>query len=277
MDEIQMEVDVKIAFLGAGKMATAITYGLINNGVMSAADIVATDPSDAARANYTKLTGVPCQTDNPAAVAFADAILLAVKPQSVPDVLPPLREALGGKLLISIAAGIAIRTLQFLVATDRIVRVMPNTPVMVGLGASAYAKTPAVSRADAAFVEKILGSVGIVVELPESQLDAVTGLSGSGPAYVFEFIQAMILGGVESGLDQDTATRLALQTLRGAAEMLHRKFGTPDELRDAVTSPGGTTAAGLAVLREAEFRPLLARVIQRATARSVELGRATHV
>ena len=151
---------------------------------------------------------------------------------------------------------------------------MPNTPALVSKGAAVYACSGGVTADDRALVERIFGAVGIVMEMDESKLDAVTGLSGSGPAYVFEMIQAMVDGAEVVGLAPEAALALTVETVAGAAEMVARKMGTPDELRTAVTSPGGTTAAGLAVLEDAEFRDIIKRVIQAASERSAELGQS---
>ena len=264
---------MKLAFLGAGKMATAFARGLLARQVCTAADLAASDVKAEARAQFSARTGVACSDDNAALVAAADAVLLAVKPQDAQTVLRPLASALTDKLLISICAGLSLAKLGAWAGTGRVIRVMPNTPAMVNQGASVFACGPAVTAADRELARRILGAVGVVYELPEAQLDAVTGLSGSGPAYVFEFVQALVEAGVAVGLDRAVAHDLVLHTVCGAAEMLRQKMGTPDELRQAVTSPNGTTAAGLKVLSDAEFRALLSRVVQRATERSRELGR----
>jgi pyrroline-5-carboxylate reductase len=263
----------QLVFLGAGKMATAIAAGLLEQRVFTAAGLLAADKIEAARVAFTAATGVRCVADNAAAVAGAEAVLLAIKPQDAPTALPPLADLLAGKLLISIAAGLSLAKLAGWARTERVIRVMPNTPDMVRMGAAVYACAPGATAADRALCQRIFSAVGIACEMPEAQLDAVTGVSGSGPAYVFEFVQAMVEGAVRAGLPADAALDLVVQTVAGAAEMLRQKRGTPDELRQAVTSKGGTTAAGLQVLADAHFRDLMATVIQRATERSRELGR----
>jgi pyrroline-5-carboxylate reductase len=264
---------MQLAFLGAGKMATAIARGLVQQGVLPAEAITASDPVPAALAAFAATVGGRPTTGNAEAIAAADVVLLAMKPQDAPAALTPLRGAFAGKLLISICAGLNIAKLSEWTGSARIVRVMPNTPAMVGLGASVFAPGPAVTDADRETTRAILGAIGIVHEMPESALDAVTGVSGSGPAYVFEFIQARVDGAAAQGLDREQALELVVQTVAGAAEMLRQGLGTPDELRQAVTSKGGTTAAGLQVMADADFRGLIAAVIRRATERSVELGK----
>jgi pyrroline-5-carboxylate reductase len=263
-----------LAFIGAGKMATAIASGLIDHKVVAPDSLLATDVSEDARLAFAERVGVNCGSDNAAMVAQADVVVLAVKPQVAKDVLAPLQGAFGDSLFISIAAGLSIATLSEWTGASRVIRVMPNTPAMVATGASVFSSAPAVTEADREIAHRIFGAIGIVQEMPEPKLDAVTGLSGSGPAYVFEFIQALVDGGVAAGLDAESAHELVVQTVAGAAEMLRQGMGTPDQLRIAVTSPGGTTAAGLGVMAEANFRDLMSRVVARATARSIELGQA---
>ena len=176
--------------------------------------------------------------------------------------------------MISIAAGLTVKRLGGWFGHDRIIRVMPNTPLMVGKGATVFAGGAGITAADRAIATAIFGALGIVFELAESHLDAGTALSGSGPAYVFEMVAALVEAGCEIGLPRDVAYALTVQTVAGAAAMLEQGLGTPDELRNAVTSPGGTTAAGLAVMAQAEFRQLKREVVRAAHARSIELGRA---
>jgi pyrroline-5-carboxylate reductase len=264
---------MNIGFVGAGKMAAALAGGMVRKGVVAPARVRASDVSEEARQAFSAATGLRTTGDNRELVDWADTVILAVKPQVAGRVLEPLTGAFEHKLLVSIAAGLSIARLSAWTGTERIIRVMPNTPALVGKGAAVFAAGAAVLPADRDIAQRILGAVGMVLEMPESKLDAVTGVSGSGPAYVFEFVQAMIDGATAAGLEAEAARRLVLQTVSGAVEMLQRELGTPDELRTAVTSPGGTTAAGLAVLAGAGFRDLIAAVIAKATARSVELGK----
>jgi pyrroline-5-carboxylate reductase len=209
-------------------------------------------------------------------VRDADVIVLAVKPQSMPAVLQELKPLLGGEhLVISIAAGVTLASLTAALGQERrLVRVMPNTPSLVGKGASGFALGGAATADDGALVEKLLSTVGIAVQLPERLLDAVTGLSGSGPAYAFQMIEALSDGGVCVGLPRDVATRLAAQTLLGAAEMVLATGQHPAALKDAVASPGGTTIAGLHALEQSGVRAALINAVVAATERSQELGRS---
>lgn len=263
---------MRIGFLGAGKMATAMAGGLLQKGVCTTDELVASDVLSRAQAAFSEATG--CQTidNNEQLVQQSDVVILAVKPQLTESVLDPLNGHFGHALVVSIAAGLPLRALIEWCQTNRVVRVMPNTPALVGMGASAFTCARGVHDDDREAIAKILGAIGIAYEVPEPAIDAVTGLSGSGPAYVFEFIQAMIDGGVDVGLSPDVATELTLQTLSGATEMVRQKLGTPEELRRAVTSPNGTTAAGLEVLHEGDLNGLMRRVIKRAKERSIELG-----
>ncbi|MBR1952987.1 MAG: pyrroline-5-carboxylate reductase, partial [Lentisphaeria bacterium] len=225
----------KIFFLGAGKMATAIAGGLVKSGLYKSCELAAFDVSAAAGENFTRETGVKVTVLED--IVNAEAVLLAVKPQMLFQALEPLQGKLSSKLIISIVAGVKIRQIAEVVNSERIVRVMPNTPALVGEGASAYAPGAGASAEDAALVGKILEAVGVAYQVKESDLDAVTGLSGSGPAYVFEFIQALADGGVAEGLSRDVAVKLAAQTLLGAAKMVLATGKHPVELCDAVTSP----------------------------------------
>lgn len=262
-----------LGFFGAGKMATAIATGLIEQNILSPNDIVAVDIVPDARETFGMKTGVRVLTEPRELVTEADAVILAIKPQDAAHALPDLQDSFAGKLLISIAAGLSIDKLSSWIGHQRIIRVMPNTPAMVNRGASAYACGKQVTDQDRQLAHSIFQAIGIAHELDEAQLDAVTGLSGSGPAYVFEFIQALVDGAVKQGLPADVALELTIQTVAGAADMLAQGKGTPDQLRDAVTSKGGTTAAGLQVLHESDFRQLISRTVQRATERSIELGK----
>jgi pyrroline-5-carboxylate reductase len=176
-------------------------------------------------------------------------------------------------LLVSIAAGLPLSRLCSWFGHSRVIRTMPNTPLLVGYGATVFTCAEAVSDADREFVRRIFGALGTVHEMPETAMDAVTALSGSGPAYMFEMVQALVDAGAAVGLEAEAAFELVTQTMAGAAAMLKRGMGTPEELRIAVTSPGGTTAAGLGVLQAAGFRELLQQTVRAARDRSIELGR----
>ena len=262
----------ELAFIGAGKMATAIAAGLINKDVLSAEAIIAADPFEASRTAVEDKTSVTTTEQNKAAIAESARILLAVKPQEAENVLTPLKNDLQGKLLISIAAGLKIAKLQNWSGTEKIIRVMPNTPAMVNKGASVIACYPSVKDDDKAFAKKIFSAIGIVYEMDEDKLDAVTALSGSGPAFLFHYIEAMTEAAVALGLEQEAAQALLVQTIAGSAEMLQQGLGSPEELRIAVTSKGGTTAAGLESLASDDFKHIISNCLTAATRRSIELG-----
>jgi len=267
---------VHIGFIGAGRMATALAQGLIRSGFVTAEQIIASDVEPAARAAFERETGAATAADNAAVVAHSSAIVLAVKPQSLAGVLAEMRPLLkSDPLIVSIVAGASIATMSKALGEQvRIVRVMPNTPCLVGRGASGYALGKTATREDAAFTQSLLSTVGLAIQVPESQLDAVTGLSGSGPAYAFQVIEALSDGGVCAGLPRHVATQLAAQTLLGAAEMVLSTGQHPGALKDAVASPGGTTIAGLHELERGGLRAALMNAVVAATRRSQELGRS---
>jgi len=261
-------------FIGAGKMATALAGGLVAKKVFPQDTLSACDVSEVARQHFTEATGLPCcECATAELVGQADVILLAVKPQVAEQAVRALPPRKDGVLVISICAGIAIEKLRRWFGSDRIVRVMPNTPLMVGCGASCYALSREDDEFAAALAGKIFGALGKAWQVNESQLDAVTALSGSGPAYFFEFIGALREGAIALGLPAEMAEELAVETMGGSVEMLRRKMGTPENLRIAVTSPGGTTAAALNVMEKADFRKMVAELLRAARDRSIELGK----
>ncbi len=265
--------ETKIGFIGAGQMATALAQGFVRAQIVPAAKLSASDAIRAATDKLAKeLPGLKVATNQQVA-ATSDVIILAVKPQVMPAVYQDLAGKLAGKLVISIAAGISLEKLCAGLKSDRVVRVMPNTPCLVGKGASAYALATGASPDDGELVKKLLSSVGIAHQVDEKLLDAVTGLSGSGPAYVYLIIEALSDGGVRAGLPRALATSLAAQTVLGAAEMVLTRGEHPATLKDAVTSPGGTTIAGLAVLEDRGIRGALIAAVEAATKRSAELGK----
>lgn len=259
---------VRIAFIGAGKMASALAAG-----VRSRADVVAFDVKPDAREAFARATGAAVVDSLDEAVAGADAIVLAVKPAIVPRVLDDLAALDTEACLISIAAGVTLQTMQSALPAARIIRVMPNTPAMVGQGAAAMARGELAGHGDAKLCRALLESVGLVEEVPEPLLDAVTGLSGSGPAYGFVIIEALADAGVRMGLPRAMAITLAAQTMRGAAAMVLETGEHPGVLKDSVTSPGGTTIAGLAQLEAGGLRSALIEAVTAATEKSRELGR----
>jgi pyrroline-5-carboxylate reductase len=264
----------RIGFIGAGKMATALAKGMLRGGVASASSLCASDPLVEARDRFCLETGVRVVESNLDVARRSDVLVLAVKPQSMPAALEEIRPAVTAEhLVISIAAGITIASLgEGLGPNARLVRVMPNTPALIGEGASAYALGVHARPGDEAVVKAFLGSVGEAVCVPESLLDAVTGLSGSGPAFVYLVIEALSDGGVRAGLPRDVAMLLAAQTVLGAAKMVRETGEHPGVLKDQVASPGGTTIAGLHALEVAGVRGALIEAVQAATRRSAELA-----
>ena len=271
-------LDDKIGFIGAGKMGSAIVKGVLKAGLVDRSQLAASDPVEALGKALVEETGVRFTNDNVGLVESSDIVVLAVKPQVMDAVLKEIAVApLEGKVMVSIAAGVPLSRIEGLLPDGtRVVRVMPNTPCLVGQAASAYAGGRWAREEDLERVGKILSSVGVAVSVEEHHLDAVTGLSGSGPAYVFLFIEALAAGGVQMGLSRDVALKLALQTVSGSAAMARDAEEHLAELRDAVTSPGGTTAAGLFALEQGAFRATIMDAVVQATERSEALGRGEH-
>ena len=269
----------RIAFIGTGQMATALAAGFVRELLMPE-QISGYDPIEASRMAFAAKAGEGMRLFDTAADAIkgANVVILAVKPQVMNDAIKPLAEAIKSDsksmpLVVSIAAGIPIARLeQSLPQGTRVIRVMPNTPCLIGRGASGLATGTAATADDIRLISELLATVGLVEVVPEPLLDAVTGLSGSGPAYVFQIIEALSDGGVKMGLPRATATRLAAQTLAGAAEMLLSTGLHPGVLKDSVTSPGGTTIAGLHAMEQGGVRAALIEAVEAATLRSRELG-----
>jgi pyrroline-5-carboxylate reductase len=265
-----------IGFFGAGKMATALAKGFVKAGLVTPKQLIASDPSDAARAAFAREVGAKTTAVNAEVVKFAEVLILAVKPDQVTGALAEIRERFTDKnLLISIAAGVTLAKLEAgLGAGARVVRVMPNTPALVGASASAFALGQSALPADAELAQKLLSAVGVAFQVKESLLDAVTGLSGSGPAYVYLFIEGLSDGGVAAGLPRDMATKLAAQTVLGSAKMVLETGLHPAALKDMVTSPGGTTIEGLHELEKGKLRGTVISAVRVATEKSKKLGQA---
>jgi pyrroline-5-carboxylate reductase len=262
-----------VGFIGAGQMARALAKGFLRSGLLAPERVIAFDPQPPALAQFcAECPGARSAASNAAVAEQADVVLLAVKPQNIKAVIDELAGRVAGKLIVSILAGITVSRLADLGAS-RIVRVMPNTPCLVGQGASAYCLSAGATAADGELVGKLLSAVGIAFAVDERHLDAVTGLSGSGPAFVYVVIEALSDGGVRMGLPRDVATALAAQTVRGAAEMVLTQKEHPAVLKDRVASPGGTTIAGLAALEARGLRGALIAAVEDATRRSAELGK----
>ena len=263
-----------VAVIGGGKMGAALIKGIVRAGVSAAKRIWVAEPADAARAALAKETGVNVTTGNADAAKHARVVILAVKPDVVPAALAQIKPAFTkDHLLLSIAAGVTLARLEAaLPAGARVIRAMPNTPALVGAGAAGFALGSAATAADAALAQQILGAVGLAFQLPEKLLDAVTGLSGSGPAYIYMVIESLSDGGVAVGLPRDVATRLAAQTVLGAAKMVLDTGLHPGVLKDQVTSPGGTTIEGIHALESGSLRATFMRAVKAATEKSKLLG-----
>jgi len=265
----------KIGVVGAGKIGAAIARGVIRAGLATKDQVMASDVSDALRQSISQELGVKATADNRKVADFADIVILAVKPQIVDPVVREIAGKLGkAKLLVSVAAGVPIARIESNLASGaRVVRVMPNIPCVVGAGAAGFAGGAHATAGDLEKVGAILNSFGVGLPVEEKYLDAVTGLSGSGPAYVFLFIEALADGGVQVGLSRDVALKLALQTVYGAAKMALESAKHLGELKDEVTSPGGTTIAGLHALEQKGFKGTVMDAVLSATKRSQELGK----
>jgi pyrroline-5-carboxylate reductase len=265
----------KIGIIGAGKIGAAIARGVIGAGLASKANVMASDVSDALRQAIGAELGVKTTADNRELCDCADIVVLAVKPQILDPVAKEIAKKLGKtKLLVSVAAGVPLARIEAnLEQGARVVRVMPNIPCVVGAGAAGFAGGSHATGADLERVGAILNSFGIGMPVEEKYLDAVTGLSGSGPAYVFLFMEALADGGVQVGLARDVALKLAMQTVYGAAKMALESKKHLGELKDEVTSPGGTTIAGLYAMEQKGFRGTVMDAVVNATKRSQELGK----
>lgn len=265
-----------IGFVGGGNMASALIRGLLAAGLYRADQVWASDVEARQRTSLRRRFGVGVTADNAALVHGSKVVVLAVKPQIVDEVLAGLRDAVTpAKIFLSIAAGVTTARLEAGLGTRaRVLRVMPNTPALVGKGMSVLVRGRYATATDERLGLRLLRAVGAAVAVQEERLlDAVTGLSGSGPAYVYLFAEGLIAGGIHAGLPAPLASRLALQTITGAAAMLQETGESPDALRAMVTSPGGTTLAGLGELETRGFKDAVAAAVVTAARRSEELGR----
>lgn len=265
---------MKVGVIGCGKMGTALVSGALQAGVVKAGNLTGASLTENSRERFSKTTGGKVTADLKELIAGSDVILLCTKPQDILSALEEFGEDVGGKLLISVAAGVTLSALEGGTPESvRVVRAMPNTPSLVGKGATAYCLGARCVKEDEDIVEALLGAVGITSKVPEKLMDAVTGLSGSGPAYVYLVIEALADGGVLAGLPRIDALRLAAQTVSGAAEMVIQTGEHPAVLKDRVTSPGGTTIAGLSALEEQKVRSAFISAVSAAKERATELGR----
>ena len=264
-------LNCNITFIGGGNMAQALMGGLLSRG-LPATRITVSDPVEKIR-SLLQEKDVHVTDDNVAAIKDADIVVFAVKPQVLANILKPLKNLFENKLIISIVAGAELKTIANLTGTDRIVRVMPNTPALVQTGAHGIFATEAVDAKDRELATQVLASTGLAIWVnSEAQIDAVTAVSGSGPAYFFYMMESMIRAGKNMGLDEKVATALTLQTALGAAQMAITSSNSPAELRKNVTSPNGTTQAALEVFDRAQISQNIQTALAAAQKRSQELA-----
>lgn len=262
----------KIAFIGAGRMAEAIVSGIIRAGLFRKADIFASDRDEKRLKYFADSYGIRTFTENKEAVTIADIIVLSVKPQAMLQVLEDIRNyARTQQLYISIAAGVPIGSIESRLPGCSVVRTMPNNPCLIGEGMTVLSRGKNAGEADLNTAKKIFSALGKTMVLEEKMLDAATGLSGSGPAFVYRFIDALAEGGAKSGLPREAAYELAQQTVLGASRTVIETKKTPSQLCDMVTSPGGTTIEGLKVLDEAKFADIVADTVIAAARRAAEI------
>jgi pyrroline-5-carboxylate reductase len=260
-----------LGIIGFGNMGSAIVKGLINANIFMPSDIHVVDIDEEKLAS-AKADGHFTHSSVEELGELSNTIMVAVKPKDVPGVLQELRNISDDTLIISIAAGVPIREIEAVLGQKPVIRVMPNTPCMVGAGVSVISRGSKATDADFEKARTILSSVGFVSEAPESLMDAVTGLSGSGPAYMALMIDALSDGGVKMGLPRNTALKLAVQTMFGTAKMILEKGIHPARLRDMVASPGGTTIEGISALEAGGFRAALIKAVEMASLKSKELS-----
>lgn len=264
---------MRIGFIGAGQMARALASGFVRQGIVSETDVVAADCMKEARQQFVAaIPGATAIGENSAILQQAEIIVLAVKPQHVESVFSQVGLLPPDRLGISIVAGLTLERISAGFQSERVVRVMPNTPCLIGMGACGYCLGDAVTEEDAETVRRLLDAVGISCQVAEPLMDVVTGLSGSGPAFVYQFIEALSDGAVRMGMPRETALRLAAQTVSGAAQMVLLTGSHPAVLKDQVTSPAGTTIAGIDALEQGGFRGTVISAVRAATDRSRELG-----
>lgn len=270
-----MSGGTRIGFIGAGKMATALAEGFLRAKLVESGELLAADVAEGAAERFGAATGARCVRENAEVVRETRVLILAVKPDQVVPVLESVRGGVTAEhVLISIAAGVPLRRIEGAVFDGvRAIRVMPNTPALVGTCAAAFAAGRWARREDAELTERLFSAVGLTFEVTESLLDAVTGLSGSGPAFVYLMIEALSDGGVAAGLPREVASRLAAQTVLGSARMVLETGLHPGVLKDMVTSPGGTTIEGLHELEKAGVRSAFMNAVRAAARKARRLGR----
>jgi pyrroline-5-carboxylate reductase len=271
-----MSSTLTVGFLGCGQMATALAKGFLRSNLVRAAQLVGSDPSGAARESFVGETGGQVTATNVDVLCATDVVVLAVKPAQAPAVLEEIRSRFETRhLLLSIAAGLPLARLETSLGGEpRVVRSMPNTPALVGMSATGYALGRFARLEDGQLAHRLFSAVGVAFEVKEDLLDAVTGLSGSGPAYACLVMEALSDGGVAAGLPRETAMRLAAQTLMGSAAMVLQTGLHPAVLREMVTSPGGTTIEGLRELEAGGVRAAFMAAVRAAVRKSRRLGRS---
>jgi pyrroline-5-carboxylate reductase len=265
---------MKLAFLGAGRMASAMVEGLLNKGTARAADLACSGGDDDTAKNLSLRTGIASHTDLTTLLKDADAVVLACKPQQLASLDARVAALTAGKLVLSILAGKRLpRLAQTFPEARNLVRAMPNTPGQIGAGITGWCALKPLNDADRSLVNTVLGALGKMVEVEEAQLDAVTALSGSGPAYVFEFAAALRDAGEAAGLSRAASYQLAVETILGSAKLMAQSKADAEELRNQVTSPNGTTFAGLQRMEARDFRALIKDTVLAAKIRSEELSK----
>ncbi len=263
-----------LCFIGAGNMAEAIARGVIAAGIYKADDMAAVDPMTERRTLFSKQLSIACSTDAPLAAARSDCVILAVKPQKITEALTDLKPGIhSGTLLISIVAAVSTKYIESMLPPVRVIRVMPNTPMLVRSGASGLCRGSLASAEDMARARGIFGSCGVTAEVAENLMDAVTSLSGSGPAYVFFLAEALASAGEKMGLPKAEAELLARQTIVGAGKMLAESADSAAELRRKVTSPGGFTEAAIHSMEANGFPALMEAALSAAEQRGRQLAR----
>src|SRR6266550_3384965 len=262
----------RFGFIGAGKLVGSVIRGLRLKNFCAPSEILASEPNAETRARLQNELGISLTTENSEIAAKAEIVFLGVKPQMVLPVLRELSDAIARKLVVSLAAGIRIAQMEE-VTPARIMRVLTNTPSAIGQAASAFASGPRATEQDRDKIRMMFGTIGLVVEVDDEQIDAVTALAGSGPAFIYAMIEALARGGEKTGLNKQASLQLAAQTALGATEMMITSGKSPEELIKMVVTPGGTTAAGLRVMEECSVAAAVADAVEAATKRGQEMAR----
>jgi pyrroline-5-carboxylate reductase len=262
----------KLGFIGAGKLAGSVIRGLMRAKFCPPNQIIASEPNEQTRATLQKDTGIAVTAENAEVAEKAEVIFIAVKPPMVLPVLAELKDKLKNKLVISLAGGVRIGSMEK-VCDARIMRALTNTPSAICRAATGITRGSRTTNEDVDLAKKIFGAIGVVVEINEEQIDIVTALSGSGPAFIYTVVEALAAGGTKLGLANDVAMELAIQTARGAAEIMLETKMSPEELRRMVVTPGGTTAAGLAVMEKLGMSESLIAAVEAATKRGQEMAK----